>query len=186
MTIVNDRPNAYAIDALRLEPLDSVLELGFGSGRAIRRMAAKASQGIIYGVDQSEAMVRQASCANRKAIRRGHVLLRLGRFENLPLANETVDKILAVNVVYFWVDPRVVLIEARRVLRPGGIIVIYATDAETMRTWKFAGAETHTLIGRQDLEIMARQSGFETDSVEILERRMPGGISGLIATLRKC
>ena len=38
----------------------------------------------------------------------------------LPFENASFDKILAVNVIYFWRDAAAVVKEIRRVLRPGG------------------------------------------------------------------
>ena len=60
MAIVNREPNRIAIDALQIEPTDVVLELGFGPGRAIAELASLAYAGLVLGIDQSAAMIRQA------------------------------------------------------------------------------------------------------------------------------
>ena len=66
-------------------------------------------------------MLAQASRRNRRTIGEGRVRLRLGRFDALPFEPESIDKILAVNVVYFFHKDADEIREAMRVLRPGGV-----------------------------------------------------------------
>jgi ubiquinone/menaquinone biosynthesis C-methylase UbiE len=183
MRMVNAKPNRMAVEALRVEPQDVVLELGFGPGHAIAMLAAQAKTGLVYGVDQSPVMLEQAQTRNRHAIDAGRVFLYEAPFERLPFWQASVDKILAVNVIYFWHDVPAVLQEIRRVLRPGGRIVIYATDASTMRRWKFAGPETHRLFSASELTAILRQGGFDGHHVEVSNIRVAKGIDGLIATI---
>jgi ubiquinone/menaquinone biosynthesis C-methylase UbiE len=183
MRVVNDRPNSLAVDALRIEPIDTVLELGFGPGHGIELMARRASAGFVYGIDQSTTMLRQAERRNRKAIREGRVLLYRSDFDQLPFDDASIDRILAVNVIYFWSDTRRTLDEVRRVLRPGGRVSIYATDAISMRYWKFAGSETHRLLSAAELEVTLRQGGFVGSRISVTSVAMPYEVQGLIATI---
>ncbi len=185
MRIANGRPNALAIAALKIEPADDILELGFGPGHAIATMAALAPFGTIHGIDQSAAMLGQARERNFGAIRAGHVFLRHGRFEELPLPDASVDKILAVNVIYFWDDAPAVVREVRRVLRPGGLVSVYATDSWAMRRWKFASAATHRLFDAEEIAALLRQGGFDRDDIEVTKIGAGFGVPGLIATVRK-
>ena len=89
MAVVNKEPNRLAIEALGIEPADQVLELGFGPGSAVRAMAAAARSGRVLGIDRSPEMLAQASRRNRRAIERGRVKLRLGRFDALPWVSGT-------------------------------------------------------------------------------------------------
>ncbi len=183
MGIVNEKPNRLAVDALRIGARDTVLELGFGPGRAIEIMASRAPNGIIYGVDQSTIMLEQAKGRNREAILEGRVCLYNACFDNLPFADASIDKILAVNVVYFWRDAASVVTEIRRVLRPGGSLSIYATDATTMSGWKFAGPETHRLFRATELNELLLEGGFDRHRVSVKSVLMPGKIKGLLATV---
>lgn len=69
-------------------------------------------------------MLAQARARNRRAIRAGRVRLYRGRCEQLPLASRSIDKVLAVNVAYFWHDAEAAPREVRRVLRPGGLLSV--------------------------------------------------------------
>jgi ubiquinone/menaquinone biosynthesis C-methylase UbiE len=184
MRFANARPNALAIAALDLQPEDRILELGCGPGHAVEMMAAQAPTATIHAIDRSAAMLAQARRRNRKAIAAGRVHLHQARCEELPLPDRSIDKLLAVNVAYFWREPDRVLREARRVLRPGGRISIYVTAASTMARWKFADAETHRLFDRDALAEMLRHGGFDERSVGVTGVEIYRGITGIIATAR--
>jgi ubiquinone/menaquinone biosynthesis C-methylase UbiE len=185
MLIANRRPNVLAIQGLEIGPYDDILELGFGPGHAIELMTALAPFGRIWGIDQSSIMFEQAWKRNARAIRAGRVHLRHGRFDELPLPAASVDKILAVNVIYFWMDPVKVLKEVERVLRPGGVISIYATHASAMRRWKFADPETHRLYDAEALAAVARHAGFGPGAIEVSAMRAALGVPGLTARIMK-
>ena len=185
MELANRRPNREAIAALDIEPDDDILELGFGPGAAIEALAMLAPQGRIFGVDISQTMLELACQRNQMAIRTGRMVLTQGGFDHLPLAGGSVDKILAVNVVYFWHDAETILREVQRVLRPGGLICLYATDAAAMRRWKFAGPETHRTFDRQALAALLQNGGFAADQIVLREIRVLPNIPGWIATARK-
>lgn len=185
MAVVNQEPNDLSIGALGITPSDNILELGFGPGRGIKALSAAAPCGFVLGIDQSGAMVAQASWSNRRAIETGRVQLRLGRFDALPCQSETMDRILAVNVVYFFRKTAEEIHEARRVLRPGGTMVIYATDKSTMSHWKFSGPETHCLFDEGELHALLMRGGFSEGEVAMRNVTLAFGVKGLIATLRK-
>lgn len=185
MRWLNAKPNRLAIAGLHIRPSDHILELGFGPGEAIASMSQLASLGKIYGIDASPAMLTQARWRNRRAVARGQVSLQRGEFSSFTFADESLDKILAVNVVYFWDKASAVLGECRRVLRPGGRISIYATDAYSMLRWKFAGSETHTLYTANDLRAALLDGGFASDDIHIEQVNLPAGIKGLLAIGQK-
>jgi SAM-dependent methyltransferase len=102
-------------------------------------------------------MLAQAQARNRADVGRGRVRLSLARFDDTGLPERSVDRILAVNVAYFWSDAPRVLGELDRVLRPGGRIGIYVTDAAAMARWRFAASGHHRLFDARD-KIAARRS----------------------------
>ncbi len=185
MRLVNKEPNRLAVNALKIEPADTVLELGFGPGSAIQAMAAAAYQGLVLGIDRSPEMLAQATRRNKHAIREGRVQLFLGRFDELPWPAGSIGKVLAVNVVYFFQKDDREIREARRVLRPGGLIAIYATDEATMSRWRFAGSDTHALYSEGELRALLLSGGFNTEEVSIRSVTLAFGIGGLLALAQK-
>jgi len=185
MGIANAKPNRLAIKALRIEPRDTVLELGFGPGHATEAMAREAFDGRVYGVNQSSLMLEQAGGRNREAIREGRVALYQARFDRLPFGDACIDKLLAVNVIYFWDDLTRMAKEISRVLRPGGRAAVYATDSDTMSQWKFAGAPTHRLYSAQSLSEALANAGFDLRNVFVRKVHIIGSIHGVLTTFTR-
>jgi ubiquinone/menaquinone biosynthesis C-methylase UbiE len=181
MRFLNARPNRLAVAALDIRASDIILELGCGPGHAISLMTRQTTASLIHGVDRSFTMLAQARMRNREAVRNGQVRLYRSAFEALPFPAQSIDKILAVNIAYFWRDAGAVLNEMRRVLRPDGAVVIYVTDASSMRRWKFADPETHRLFNRDELAKILRIGGFADERLAIAPVALPFAISGLIA-----
>lgn len=185
MGLINHLPNRHAVEVLDIADQDDVLEMGFGPGWALKKMAKLARGGTVTGVDWSPPMFRQARARNRAAIQNGQLKLFQATFERLPLESASVDKILAVNVIYFWSPAGTALAEARRVLRPGGTMSIYATDCSSMKRWQFIGPETQQIFDRKRLEVFLGESVFASDQIDIQTISLPFGFRGLVARLCK-
>jgi ubiquinone/menaquinone biosynthesis C-methylase UbiE len=185
MALVNDEPNRLAVDALDLGPRENVLELGFGPGWGLRNIAKRTRGARVYGVDQSARMLEQAKRMNEMAVSSGRMVLVQGPFSPLPWIDEMFDKVLLVNVVYFFDSDGRDMSEVYRVLRSGGRAVIYVTASDTMKKWPFAGPETHRIYDRKELLDLLVNAGFRPANVRIQTLTLPFGICGLLATAEK-
>ena len=158
--------NAAAIELLHLTPGDHVLEVGFGHGRTIAAMTHQVANGFIAGVDTSPAMLRLATRANRAAITRGLVQLNEGDGQSLPYPANRFDKVLTVHTIYFWLDPIVYLQELRRVLRPGGRLVIGFRPKDQLTMSSFP-SEIYTFRPVDEICGLLAEAGFPvTDRTE--------------------
>ena len=115
---------AWTIQLLEIQPTDTVLEIGFGAGQAIRLAAEKADDGRVMGIDLSETMVHVATRRNVEAVKAGRVVLSQGNVAALPFEDQYFDKIMTIHSLYFWSEPDRALRELYRVLKPGGRLVI--------------------------------------------------------------
>lgn len=185
MRFVNARPNTLAVAALEVRPADHVLELGCGPGHALQLMANQIGDGVIHALDPSETMLAQARRRNRAAVKSARVRLYCAAAELIPLGSNSVNKVLAVNVAYFWSDPSAALREIFRVLRPGGRVSIYVTDAATMRRWRFADGHTHRTYDGQQLADALRHGGFRHYSIAIQGVSIARRVTGLIGIASK-
>jgi hypothetical protein len=69
--------------------------------------------------------------------------------------------------------------------RPGGRMVIFATDRDAMARWRFANSETHRTFDHPELVRPLIRGSFAASEVEACSAMMPLGIRGIIATARK-
>lgn len=152
--------NRRAMDALEVQPTDHVLDLGCGPGRALSELAAKAARGRAVGADPSELMAEIAVDRNRKLVRAGRVDVAVAGAEALPFPDASFDKVLCVHVVYFWPDLDRGLHEIRRVLRPGGrLVLLFRTSADAASVHSFP-PEVYRFRSIEDVEAAARRAGL--------------------------
>jgi trans-aconitate methyltransferase len=138
----NVQRNRWAVDQLDVGPTDRVLEIGFGPGVAIEALAARVTEGVVFGIDHSEVMVKAARRRNARAVEAGRVVLTAAGVDEVAGLDEglqPLDLVLAVNNLGMWPDPPAQLRRISSLLRPGGRIAVGiqprtpGADAETAR-----------------------------------------------------
>jgi ubiquinone/menaquinone biosynthesis C-methylase UbiE len=153
--------NTFALDQVEIEPSDAVLEVGSGHGETLLTVARRAASGFAAGIDPSDVMVRLAARRLRREIRRGRVEVRQAEAARIPFDDARFDVALAVHVLYFWPEPAIELREIRRVLRPGGTLLLgFRPDGAEARA-SLPGSVYH-LRSIQEVEKLLRETGYET------------------------
>jgi ubiquinone/menaquinone biosynthesis C-methylase UbiE len=122
MARTNDACGAWVIELLNVASNETVLEVGFGPGTAVRRLSALAAH--VAGVDASREMVAQAEARNAAAVKNGRVELRHGSVDDLPFTGDAFHKAMAINSMQIWPDAVAGLREMWRVLKSGGTIAL--------------------------------------------------------------
>jgi ubiquinone/menaquinone biosynthesis C-methylase UbiE len=108
---------------------ETVLEIGFGTGRSLLVLARSAgASGKVYGLDISPGMFRRAQSLLRKAGLAEWVELKVGDAAALPFPSESADAIFMSFTLELFDTPEIpiVLAECRRVLRRAGRIAVVA------------------------------------------------------------
>jgi ubiquinone/menaquinone biosynthesis C-methylase UbiE len=182
MGLLNKKSHCIAVSALKIDVGDTVLELGFGPGRTIEALSKVTTAGQVLGIDHSTAMYRQASRRNRAAINGGRVSLVCGRLDTLPWKTASIDKGVAIHVAYFMNTDEIR--EARRVLRPGGILAILVAEKGAMKNWRFANSVTHQKFGTSDLFELLGAGGFSPEKISVQPVALGMGVHGLLALAR--
>jgi ubiquinone/menaquinone biosynthesis C-methylase UbiE len=166
----NDPMNALAVEALAPRPGERVLEVGFGPGAGLARLAAAVPEGRVDGVDHSAAMVAAARRRNRHAVREGRVRPQLGSADALPYPDACFDGAVAVNNHQFWPDPAAALREIARVLRPGGRLVVAIRARSPEGRLRYDGI-AYDEPSRAALRAQVSQAGLEV--LPEVRRRLP-------------
>jgi len=156
----NRDANYWTVGLLDIKPTDHVLEIGFGPGLAIQKVAAIVSKGLVAGVDSSETMLRLAQKRNAAGIAAGRVELKKGDISALPYSSDSFDKALAVNVIYFMANPVADLQELRRVTKPGGRIALFLEAKEKLSRMKALLDGVYTLYTAEQVTQLLNQAGF--------------------------
>jgi ArsR family transcriptional regulator len=102
-----------------LDPGWVVGDLGCGTGQLTATLAPFVAR--VVAVDDSAAML---GSARKRLVGMDNVSLERGRLEALPIADGTLDAAVLFLVLHYVEDPAIALAEARRVLRPGGRILM--------------------------------------------------------------
>jgi ArsR family transcriptional regulator len=103
-----------------LPPLD-VADIGCGDGYLTLEAAAWARR--VTGIDRSEDVLERAKAlATRRRVT--NVEWKKGDLERLPLRDASVDVALLSQALRYASDPERAVVEAARVLRPGGRLVV--------------------------------------------------------------
>jgi ubiquinone/menaquinone biosynthesis C-methylase UbiE len=116
-----DHPtNRMTVELADLPPDAVVVDVGCGSGEAVREAALRVTRGRVIGIDPAPAMLRFARELSADHEGQTRIEFREAPAEKLPLADGTATVVLAINSLHHWQDPDTGLAEVRRVLRPGG------------------------------------------------------------------
>ncbi len=126
----------WVFSLLNIGDNEKVLEIGYGSGILIDKLAMHNDTVRIFGVDFSKVMFDRAQKRNRTFIKKGNVTLSCGSVLDYQ-PQVSFDKIIAINVIYFWDDLIKYSNKLYQMLNDNGKIYLYLTDPETLAKVKF-------------------------------------------------
>ncbi|MCB9907290.1 MAG: metalloregulator ArsR/SmtB family transcription factor [Planctomycetes bacterium] len=143
---------------LHLAPRARYVDLGIGDGLLTLMLAEVAAQ--VTAVDLSPEMLSQLQL---RAQKRGFSNIRYveGRIEALPLDDAQFDVAVLSQALHHTDDPQTTLEEARRVLVPGGTLIVIDLLAHN-EDWVRERLQ-HRLLGftEPELEQRLQQAGFD-------------------------
>ena len=108
-----------AVVARLIRPGDTVLECACGTGTIASAIAPACAR--VVATDFSEGMLKQA---RKKLARFPHVVVEQADITDLHYADDSFDAVVAGNVIHLLPEPGDALKELKRVVRPGGTIIV--------------------------------------------------------------
>jgi SAM-dependent methyltransferase len=155
-----------------------VLEVACGSGIGLGYLARRARS--VFGGD-----IDESSCAIAAGTYRSRPGVRIGRIDahRLPFRDCSFDVIVLFEALYYLDRPDVFLDEARRVLRPGGDLVISTVN----RRWSGFNPSpfSKTYFDAWDLRAAMERRGFETRILAAFPEARDGLRSRAVGALKR-
>lgn len=145
----------------RLHPGMIVADLGCGPGELLARLADSARR--VIGVDGSPRMLELAAA---RLADRPNVSLRLGELEHLPLREAEAQAVTLSLVLHHVDDPQTALAEARRVLAPGGLLLVAEFDRHDNEAMRIKYGDARLGVDKETLYEWLQTAGFNPRRVD--------------------
>ncbi len=163
MSIIFDKGNAninrFVYELMSVRKDDHILEIGFGTGKLIYKMAKRIDKGLIEGVDFSSTMVSIAQRRNKKHIAKGKVKIIKGDFDEISFQKESFNKACSVNTIYFWPEPENTTKNIADILKPEGMFVVAFEDIAQLEQKQLSN-EVFRLYSKDDVKNLLINAGF--------------------------
>ena len=164
----NERMRTEAIDLLDLQADDRVLDVGCGTGFATEGLLERTER--VHGLDQSRHQLERAWAKFGKTDR---VRFYRGDAERLPFGDDAFDAVWSSGSIEYWPDPVAALREFRRVVRPGGGVLVVGPDAPHSSVFERLADAIMLFYDEAEADRMFDAAGFETFDHRIQQAR-PG------------
>jgi SAM-dependent methyltransferase len=125
--LMNKRHEAltlWGLTHVNIKPDYVILDVGCGGGKTVSRLAHRAISGKVFGIDYSADMVEYSRKVNKKLITENRAEIRKGSVEKTGFPDNFFDLVTAIETYYFWLILPDALKEIKRVLKPGGRLLM--------------------------------------------------------------
>lgn len=143
-------------------PGERIVDIGAGLGAGV--MVAARTGAMVVAVEPTPFLRRILRLRRLLSRARARIVVAEGAAENLPVADRSVDAVLAVNTMHHWVDPDVAAGELARALRPGGRILLVDED--------FSDPSHPDAARFAERDHGPHRHGFSPVAAEAMERRL--------------
>lgn len=153
----------------------AILDVGCGGGRTLAKLAGLAPKAKIVGIDYAAGSVAESRAQNTQLIAAGRVDVTRASVTNLPGPDSRFDLVTAIETHYYWPNLLAGLTEIRRVLRPGGKLMLIAECYRDARFGWLARLATAPLraaiLTAEEHELRLAEAGYEAIEVTTDPRR---------------
>lgn len=114
----------WAFEKMQIQSSDTLLDVGCGGGKAMKKLLKLAPSGKVYGIDHSDLAVEQSKKQNKSEVKASRAFVKRADVSKLTFEDNKFDKITAVETIYFWPDLLAGFLEVKRVLKEGGTFCV--------------------------------------------------------------
>ena len=178
--VQEDEVEAALLEMLNATKFDSIVDLGTGTGRILELLADRGKQ--LVGVDQSRDMLAIARAHIERAALK-HVQIRQADIYALPFADGTADLVTLHQVLHFLDDPQSALMEARRIMKPGGQLLIVDFAPHELEDLRVAHAHRRLGVSAEQMSQYLAKAGLTMRQHKVLPPPWLKGGPGLTVSL---
>jgi demethylmenaquinone methyltransferase/2-methoxy-6-polyprenyl-1,4-benzoquinol methylase len=162
---VYDQVNAFifttsmrdaALDMLDLSTTDHVLDVGCGTGFGTAGLLRYTEH--VYGLDQSP---HQLAKARKRLSHEDSVRYFFGDAERLPFEDDSFDAAWSSGSIEYWPNPVEGLREMRRVVKPGGTVVVVGPNEPNSEFWARVADAIMLFYDEEEAQRMFREAGYD-------------------------
>lgn len=168
-------------EALQLRPQDELLELGCGSAGFLAGQAARVRR--VAGIDLSDIQVDLARRRLAKQVAAGTAEIVKGDAAALPWPDGAFTVVTCMSVFEAFPDPKQVMREALRVLRPGGRAVLNIGERVAEGTKTHQGWAGIPIWAEEDVRRMVEEAGFADVTIQYVPWGEPTPVNRLFAKI---
>ena len=151
------------LEAVEGRTVDTLLDLGTGTGRMLELLAGHYRRGI--GIDASREMIAIAR-AKLVGASIGHAQVRLGDIADLDAGTGRADLVVIHQVLHYFDDPGRLLVQVRRALKPGGEILIVDFAPHGLEFLRTHHAHRRLGLSEAQMASWAHGAGLAVSSVK--------------------
>ncbi len=150
----------WGLTKVTIGPSDTILDVGCGGGKTVSKLAQLTPKGKVFGIDYSVDMVKFSKKSNKLLIAQNRVEIIEGSVEKIGFKDDFFDLVTAFETYYFWTNFPDALAEIKRVLKPGGKLLLVNEMMYGVSPAKVV-KETHVkLIPLEEIQNAMRSVGF--------------------------
>ena len=157
---------AAILEALGPGPYELLLDLGAGTGRILELAASRARR--LVGIDTNREMLK---CARVRLDDAGLVncSVRLADIFNLPFQEGSAGAVIIHQVLHFLDNPKAALMEAIRVLQPGGRLVLIDFAPHNLEFLRQEHAHVRLGFGAAEIAAWLEECGLGSSTYRELQ-----------------
>ena len=153
--IWNEEMRDQALAMLDIEEGDRVLDVGCGTGFATEGLLQHTQN--VHGLDQS---VHQLEKAWAKLGKHDPVSFYRGDAERLPFEDDSFDVVWSSGSIEYWPNPVVALREIRRVVKPGGQVLVVGPNYPESAVMQKVADAIMLFYDAEEADRMFREAGY--------------------------